>query len=102
MRIFKLSFTIIMLLTSSCTVFAQTKIRDVEFRGNSILSEDELMEQVNTLPKTRMEKIMFWKKRPDFIQSVMDEDINRLNSYYKRNGFLYAAVSYETDTSSSG
>lgn len=102
MRIFKLSFTIIMLLTSSCTVFAQTKIRDVEFRGNSILPEDELMEQVNTLPKTRLEKIMFWKKRPDFIQSVLDEDINRLDSYYNRNGFLNAAVSYKTDTSRSG
>ena len=79
-------------MIASCSVFGQTKIRDVEFRGNIILKEDELMEQINTLPKTRLEKIMFWKKRPDFIQSVLDEDINRLNSYYKRNGFLNAAV----------
>ncbi|MGE5419686.1 MAG: outer membrane protein assembly factor [Chloroflexota bacterium] len=78
------------------------RIRDVNFKGNEILTDDELLSQMNTQPKKSLEKLFFWKKRPDFIVSALDEDITRLVSYYNRNGFLQPEISYSLDSSRSG
>ncbi|HEX2968343.1 MAG TPA: BamA/TamA family outer membrane protein [Bacteroidales bacterium] len=78
------------------------RVKDINFTGNEIIPDDELLGQMNTQPKKSIEKIFFWKKRPDFIKSVLDEDINRLSDYYNRNGFLSPEVSFTLDSSGSG
>jgi outer membrane protein assembly complex protein YaeT len=70
--------------------------------GNDILNDDELLDQMNTQPKKSLEKIMFWKKRPDFIMSAFEADIDRLRSYYHRNGFLDPEISFNIDSLRSG
>lgn len=98
-------FPIVFLLgwMSQLSMFSQDlRIRDIVFEGNEILEDDELLAQMNTQPKKSLEKLFFWKKRPDLIASAFDEDITRLVSYYNRNGFLNPAISFDIDTSKSG
>lgn len=88
---------------SALPLFSQDlRIRDVVFEGNETLEDDELLAQMNTQPKKSLEKLFFWKKRPDFITSAFNEDISRLVSFYNRNGFLYPEISFDIDTSNSG
>src|SRR5512141_2169863 len=95
-----LLFLIISLFVITLQGFAQTqRIKDVNFHGNKILEDDELSGQMNTLPRKSLEKIFFWKKRPDFIKTTLDEDMNRLVSYYNRNGFLDPVIIYKLDSS---
>lgn len=98
-------FTIVFLLVwiNHLSIFSQDlRVRDIVFTGNEIIDDEELLAQMNTQPKKSLEKLFFWKKRPDFIASVFDDDINRLTSYYNRNGFLNPDISFNIDTSSSG
>jgi outer membrane protein insertion porin family len=78
----------------------ELRLKSIEFQGNKIIPDNELLSQMNTQPKTRIQKIFFWKKKPDFIYSVLEEDITRIDSYYKRNGFLNSVIDFTTDTSS--
>jgi outer membrane protein assembly complex protein YaeT len=81
---------------------AQGRIKGVHFEGNKILDDDELLDQMNSQPKKSLEKIMFWKKRPDFIMSALEADIDRLRSYYHRNGFLNPEIGFDIDSLRSG
>jgi outer membrane protein assembly complex protein YaeT len=81
---------------------AQGRVKGVHFEGNDILEDDELLDQMNTQPKKSLEKILFWKKRPDFIMSAFEADIDRLRSYYQRNGFLDPEISFSIDSLRSG
>jgi outer membrane protein assembly factor BamA len=81
---------------------AQGRVKGVHFEGNDILEDDELLDQMNTQPKRSLEKILFWKKRPDFIMSAFEADIDRLRSYYQRNGFLDPEISFSIDSLRSG
>lgn len=94
-------FTVIFCLAiASFNLSAQElRLKNVEFLSNKIIPDNELLGQMNTKPKTRIQKIMFWKKKPDFIYPVLEEDIGRLDSYYKRNGFLNPVIDFSTDTS---
>ncbi len=97
-----LRFYTIILLSWTCTsLYGQKdyRIRNLKFEGNEILSDNELLAQFNTQPEKQLEKIFFWKKNPDLILSVLQEDTVRLRSYYNRNGFLTPEIDLELDTS---
>lgn len=94
----------LLLLIISITVFNLSgyaqglRIKEVNFNGNEILEKDELLGQMNTQPKKGLEKLFFWKKHPDFIEVTLTEDINRLLTFYNRNGFLNPEISFNLDT----
>ena len=104
MRILKIFIAVLPFLMASLPVLAQKDLRlkAVDFEGNEILNDDVLLGRINTQPKKGLQKIFFWKKRPDFITAVLQEDINRLRSFYNRNGFLNPAISFNLDSSHSG
>lgn len=96
--------TILILCIWLIGCFAQKiqRVKDVDFEGNEILTDDELLEQMNTQPKKSLQKLLFWKKRPEFIESALDDDITRIISHYNRNGFLHPEVSFTLDSARSG
>jgi outer membrane protein insertion porin family len=100
----KPAFFLIFFFIQSFPLVAQsgTRLKSIDFEGNKILSDAELLEQMNTKPKKGIQKLLFWKKRPDFIPSVLNEDIDRLKSFYIRNGFLDPEVTYDLDSARSG
>lgn len=91
---------LITLFLFSHSVFAQKEYRlnKVKFTGNKILSNEKLLNQINTQPKKPVEKVMFWKRNPEFTLFVLENDINRLKKYYNRNGFLNPEITYTLDT----
>ncbi len=100
----KLSLTLLVTWIFIIGIQAQNvhRIKDVNFSGNEVLTDEELLDKMNSQPKKSLEKLFFWKKRPDFIKSALDEDIDRLVSHYNRNGFLEPQISYDLDSSRSG
>lgn len=101
MRLF-ITIAIMVLMTGAFPLSAQQRIKEVEFEGNRIISDDELMDQLNTQPKTSFGKLLFWKPKPEFIFSVFEEDIQRLKNFYIRNGFINPEISYDLDSARSG
>lgn len=53
---------------------------------------------MNTQPKKKIEKLFIWKRNPEFTYFILENDINRLKTFYNRNGFLTPKVSYKLDT----
>lgn len=100
----KPGFCFVIFLIQSVMLVAQngTRLKSIDFEGNKILSDAELLSQMNTQPKKGIQKLLFWKKRPDFIPSALNEDIERLKSFYIRNGFLDPEISYKLDSARSG
>lgn len=97
----KLQFILyIILMILELPVFAQKayRIHDLNFSGNNTLQNEELLEQFNTIPRDKLNRLLFWKKNPPFLQDVFKNDIQRLKSYYIRNGFLNAHINYVLDT----
>ena len=74
------------------------RINTVEFDGNNIIPTEILINQMNTTVLQPYEKLFIWKRKPEFISFVLENDINRIKSYYNRNGFLNPVVSYKIDT----
>jgi outer membrane protein insertion porin family len=103
MNAFRISYIFLLLFFASVPVAAQDlKLKAVRFKGNETLSDGELLAQMNTKPKKGFQKLIFWKKRPGFIEAVLEDDINRIRSYYTRNGFLDPRITYATTESSAG
>ena len=70
-------------------------IRKIVFTGNDTLSGELLLNQMNTKPRTLMEKLKFWKKSDGFSSFVFDDDLLRIKKYYQRNGFLNPSITYK-------
>jgi outer membrane protein insertion porin family len=94
----EISFVIIFGVVSLQAGAQNLRLKKVSFDGNEILSDDVLLDQMNTLPKKGVQKLFFWKKSPDFIPSTLESDAERLRSFYNRNGFLNPEISYSLDT----
>jgi outer membrane protein insertion porin family len=92
-------FTLLLCLPAAVIAQQSLKLSSVKFEGNKILTDGELLDQMNSRPKKTFEKIFFWKKRPDLVEPVLQDDISRLQSFYNRNGFLNPEISYKTDIS---
>jgi len=72
-----------------------TAVRSVTFTGNQRISPSALKLQINTRPKTFLEKITFWRPGPALNSLILDDDINRVRNYYIRNGYPGANISHE-------
>ena len=95
----KLLITTILSLVS-LLVFSQAeyKARNIKFKGNKNIKSELLLKQINTQTKKRAEKLLIWKKHPEFTSFVLQNDINRIKSYYNRNGFLNPLINTKLDT----
>ena len=69
-------------------------IKNIEIKGASGFSEDILLEQMNTRAATLPEKALFWKKMPRLSMTMLDNDLDRLQHFYQRHGYLKAKISY--------
>ncbi len=74
------------------------RVKNIHIEGNEILTDESLFKQMNTLPAKKLDKLLFWKRRQLFTLSVFDDDIERLKSYYLRNGFASSKISYAIDS----
>ena len=99
-RIFLFSFIILL----SFETFAQKKpvVKKVVFEGNVTLDDADLAGQMNTEGPTFLDKLQFWKSGPKFSKYILDDDVERLKSYYQRNGFLYPKIDYSLDSNKVG
>ena len=95
-------FTFILLLPFE--TFAQKKpvVKKVVFEGNATLSNEDLFGQMNTESPTFLDKLQFWKPDPTFSKYTLDDDVERLKSYYQRNGFLHPKITYSLDSNRVG
>lgn len=73
----------------------RTVIKSVKFSGNRTIENNVLLDQMNTHPKSFLQKLTFWKKGNEFSQTLLDDDIERLIQYYYSNGFPAAHIGYE-------
>lgn len=78
------------------------RLNSLKFEGNKILTNDQLQKQINTQSKKTYEKLFIWKRNPEFTSFVLENDINRLKTYYNRNGFLNPQINYSLDTTKQG
>ena len=61
------------------------KIRKIEFEGNENLSARALLKNMETAPWRFWR---FWSKRSRYRPGILDEDLNKLRSAYRDEGFL--------------
>ena len=91
---------LLVLIFAFQTLVAQKEYRlnNVKFVGNKVLSSEKLLKQINTQPKKRIEKLLIWKRNPEFTSFVLENDINRIKTFYIRNGFTKPEISYKLDS----
>ena len=71
-------------------------VRSIQFLGNSHIQDARLSEQMNTREKTFIQRLMFWKSSPIFNQVLLEDDLNRIKSFYARNGFPGIGIQQKT------
>lgn len=98
MRIPEISLLLFLGVVSLQAGAQNLRLKRVTFSGNETLSDDILLDQMNSRPKKGIQKLLFWKKSPEFIPSALQEDTERLGSFYIRNGFINPELSYKLDT----
>ena len=69
-------------------------VKKVEFHGNEPISGEVLLNQMNSCGETLIEKLKFWKDEPLLSTFMLNEDVERLRTFYQRNGYLNPEVSY--------
>lgn len=96
----KLTILLVIIFSFTQSIYSQKEYRlnNVKFIGNNHLSNEILLKQINTQPKKRIEKLLIWKRNPEFTKFVLENDINRLKTFYNRNGFLAPKIGYKLDT----
>ena len=72
-------------------------VKNIEFHGNEPIPGEVLVEQMNTREESLLEKIKFWEKEPVLSTFRLEGDIDRLRSFYQKNGFLKPEVSYNVN-----
>ncbi len=65
------------------------KIKRIEFVGNNLLPAKTLLEEMETAPWRFWR---FWSKRSRYRPSVLEEDINKLKTIYRNEGFLDVGI----------
>ncbi|MBI9066733.1 MAG: BamA/TamA family outer membrane protein [Salinivirgaceae bacterium] len=84
----------------SFSLYAQKeyKVHQINFEGNATIPSELLLKQLNTQTKKKYERLLFWKKFPEFGSFILLNDVARLTKYYQRNGFLNPEITYKLDT----
>ncbi len=72
-------------------------INKISFSGNDSIPKETLLEQMNTQPRTFIEKLKFWKKSTGFSSFTFESDLRRLKKVYQRNGFPDPEITHELD-----
>lgn len=72
-------------------------VGNINFKGNATLSEKILKNQMNTSSVTFFQKIAFWKEKPEFSPTMIENDVERLHRFYQRQGFLNNQINYTLD-----
>lgn len=88
-------FLLLFCLFESATSQENSSIRKIKFFGNDTLKQETLLKQMNVKPQSFTEKLSFWKKKTEFSNFTLDEDIIRLKKLYQQNGFLNPKITYE-------
>lgn len=73
-------------------------VKKIVFQGNEPIPDEALLQQMNTGEESLLDKIKFWKNEPVLSTFMLDDDIERLRSFYQRNGFLESSVFYNINT----
>ncbi len=70
------------------------KVQQIEFSGNKTIKDQRLENQMNTVDANLQEKLLFWQDKPRFSRTILEDDMQRLRSFYQRQGFLGASLDY--------
>ena len=65
------------------------KIKKIEFSGNEVLSAKKLLKEMETAPWRFWR---FWSKRSRYRPSILEEDLNKLKTVYRNEGFLDVGI----------
>ena len=89
-----LTGTILLSVLSSQDLQAQENFRvaDVDFKGNEHISDDRLQEVAAIYGTTWFKDKIFGKEPYLYSEEALQADLKRLQSFYQREGFLYAEV----------
>ncbi|MFO8234179.1 MAG: outer membrane protein assembly factor BamA [Bacteroidales bacterium] len=90
-------YILIFLLFPVIQVWGQVdyQIKKIEIQGNVTLDNSLLFDQMNTRDMNIGEHLLFWKMTPQYSPIILENDVERLKSFYQRNGFLDAQVNKE-------
>ena len=83
------------LYTIQVTGQESLKISRINFDGNHSISDETLLDLMNTKPLSLLEKTKFWNKDSYFSQSILKEDLKRLKKQYQKNGFLEPDITFD-------
>jgi len=70
-------------------------VKKIEFHGNEPIPGELLLNKMNSRGETLIEKLKFWKKEPVLSTFMLEEDVERLETFYQRNGYLNPEVTYD-------
>lgn len=71
----------------------EQEVRDLEFRGNRAVSDDDLERRVTTTPSSRVRRLFgFFGERRCLDREELPRDVMRLVAYYRERGFYSTRV----------
>ncbi len=92
---FGLVFTIFTMITLNGFGQKDYKLRKLSIEGNETLKDADIKANMNIKAKTFTQKLKFWEKAPRFSNITFEEDLQRVNRFYQRNGFLSPKIDYD-------
>jgi len=89
---------LILLLSSAFLTHGQDllKIRKVSFKGNRVISNSKLKEEISIKSASRFAEWIFKKEADLFTMSLYDEDLLRIRHIYQKEGFLNIRFDHPT------
>ena len=64
----------------------------VTISGNKNVQTSDIKNQLKMKPPSKIQKALFWRKKPEFNPSMMNQDVENILRHLHGNGFLYAEV----------
>jgi len=71
------------------------KIVNINFSGNDSISDEALLNIMNTKTLSLIQKLEFWKTNYFFSPYTLKSDLIRLKKYYQQNGFMDPIITSE-------
>ena len=83
-------FILIISLFFSLCSYAQEgyKLKKVEFKGNNQIKSSELESVTSLHAKSLLNKLLFWKKHPNYQQELLSQDLDNLHKVYQSRGYI--------------
>ncbi|MBN1541670.1 BamA/TamA family outer membrane protein, partial [candidate division KSB1 bacterium] len=86
---------IVLLLFGSARTQEAYRVDRIHFTGNRTIKDDELREQLEQKDRRGLSRLLFWKKGDTFNRQLVDRDIDHLERFYQREGFLQVGIQSE-------